>query len=224
MMFAAKRERFVDDQNPQQGNLFGQVATTESVEENPQRETTNLPGSKKKKKVGRTIKRNSFPDSLKRIPTIIYPQGVNLDELTEIGRDVTELLVYRRASMEVKQIIRPRMVDKTNEDAGVLQAPIPPRIVPRGMVDESLIAEMISEKIQFHTPIHRSSKKLKQCGVKCINENNLYNWFHRAAEALIPVYDLLVADIIAQSYIQGDETGMPVLSKNKKGAAHRGQM
>jgi len=224
MMFAAKRERFVNDQNSQQGNLFGQAATTESVEENPQRETTILSGSKKRKKAGNPIKRNSFPASLKRIPTIIYPQGVNLDELTEIGRDVTELLIYRRAIMQVKQIIRPRMVDKTNEDAGVLQAPIPPRIVPRGMVDESLIAEMISEKIQFHTPIHRFSKKLKQCGVKCISENNLYNWFHRASEALIPIYDLLVADIIAQSYIQGDETGMPVLSKNKKGSAHRGQM
>jgi len=134
------------------------------------------------------------------------------------------LLVYRRASMQVKQIIRPRMVDKTNEELGVLQAPIPPRLVPRGMVDESLIAEMISEKIQFHTPIHRFSKKLKQSGIKCISENNLYNWFHRGAEALIPIYNLLVADIVAQSYIQGDETGMPVLSKNKKGAAHRGQM
>ena len=92
-----------------------------------------------------------------------------------------------------------------------MHAPIPPRIIPRGMVDESLIAEMISEKIQFHTSIHRFSKNLKQSGIKCISENNLYNWFHRAAEALIPIYDLLVADIIAQPYIQGDETGMHIL-------------
>jgi len=224
MMFAAKRERFVDDQNPQQGNLFGQAASTEATWADTPPEVDSRSSQKKKKKVRKPAKRNTFPASLKRIPTILYPQGVNLEELTEIGRDVTELLVYRRASMEVKQIIRPRMVDKIKEDLGVLQAPIPPRIIPRGMVDESLIGEMISEKIQFHTPIHRFSKKLKQVGIKCISENNLYNWFHRAAEALIPIYDLLVADIIAQTYIQGDETGMPVLSKNKKGAAHRGQM
>jgi len=144
--------------------------------------------------------------------------------LTIIGKDVTEILAYQPASVYVKEIIRPRMVDKSQEDLGVFQAPIPPRIVPRGMVDESLIAEMISEKIQFHTPIHRFSRKLRQLGIKFISENNLYNWFHKGAESLIPLYDLLVADIIAQAYIQGDETRMQVLSKNKPGASHRGQM
>jgi len=133
-------------------------------------------------------------------------------------------LAYRPASLYVKEIIRPRVVDKNNEDRGVFQASIPSRIVPKGMVDESLIAQIISEKIQFHTPIYRFAKKLKQSGVAFIKENNLHNWFHTGAESLSPLYDLLVKEILSQGYIQADETRIAVLAKNKIGAAHRGQM
>jgi len=85
-------------------------------------------------------------------------------------------------------------------------------------------AQIINEKIQFHTPIYRFSKKLKQAGVDFIKENNLHNWFHTGAESLSPLYDLLVKDILAQGYVQADETRITVLAKNKKNAAHRGQM
>lgn len=227
MIFGAKRERFEGDQNPTQASLFPdqnnlppQADQADTTSDN----TTSSSITKKKKKARKASKRNSFPAHLKRETTILLPQDVDAENLSELGRDVTEILAYQPASIYVKEIIRPRLSSKSVDTPGVLQAPIPPRIVPRGMVDESLIAEMISEKIQFHTPVHRFSKKLKQLGVKCISNNNLYNWFHKAAEALIPIYDLLVADIIAQGYIQGDETRIQVLSKNKPGASHRGQM
>ena len=222
MIFSAKRERFVADQNPQQASLFEENTTTEHTTPAEQ-EVTNVV-VKKKKKAAKKIKKNSFPATLKRQTTTLLPEHENIEELAVVGKDVTEILAYQPASVYVKEIIRPRLVDKSRTDAPILQAAIPPRLVPRGMVDESLIAELISEKIQFHTPIHRFSRKLKQMGIRCISENNLYNWFHRGAEALIPLYDLLIADILAQKYIQGDETRMQVLSKNKPGASHRGQM
>jgi len=96
--------------------------------------------------------------------------------------------------------------------------------VAGGMVDESLIAQIIVEKIQFHTPVHRFVKKMKQAGVDFIKANNLHNWFHAGAHSLLPLYHLLIEDILTQGYIQGDETPIPVLSKNKPGATHRGYM
>ena len=222
MIFGAKRERFEAAQNPMQGLLFEGAS---SIDESPQEEELIKTVSSKKRKSNRKgIKRNRFPVSLERESTTILPPDVDTTALTEIGQDVTELLAYRPASLYVKEIIRPRMVDKKDEDKGVLQAPIPARIVPKGMVDESLLAQIINEKIQFHTPIHRFSKKLKQAGVDFISENNLYNWFHTAAASLIPVYDLLLEDILQQGYLQGDETRIQVLKKNKKGSSHRGQM
>jgi transposase len=220
MIFGAKRERFVSAQDPMQSTLF-------EVEEplSPNVEEVEETVVKKKKKVRpQNVQRNRFPESLERKTTVIYPEDLAIQGFTQIGNDVTELLAYRPASLFVKEIIRPRLVDKKEADKGVFQAPIPPRIVPKGMVDESLIAEIINEKIQFHTPVHRFSKKLKQAGVDFISENNLYNWFHTAAASLLPVYDLLVKDILSQNYIQGDETRMQVLKKNKPGSSHRGQM
>ncbi len=117
------------------------AATTQQVEE-----TEEVVVRKKKKTSRKKPQRNRFPESLERETTILQPTGIDLEGFTQIGTDVTELLSYRPASLYVKQIIRPRLVDKKNEDKGVLQAPIPPRIVPKGMVDESLIAEIIKGK------------------------------------------------------------------------------
>jgi len=220
MIFNGKRERYEGNQNPHQGELFEQEQV-EAVSTEPQKKVA----IRKKGKTSRKgIKRNSFPLSLERETTILLPDGILEEDSTQIGKEVTELLAYRPASLYVKEIIRPRIVDKNNEDRGVYQAPIPPRIVPKGMVDESLIAQIISEKIQFHTPIYRFAKKLKQSGVDFIKENNLHNWFHTGAESLSPLYDLLIKEILSQGYIQADETRIAVLSKNKIGAAHRGQM
>jgi transposase len=220
MIFGAKRERFESTQNPMQRSLFELEEVESPVVERVEKIVVKKTSPAPKKE----IQRNRFPESLERKTTTILPDDISLEGLTQIGQDVTELLAIRPPELYVKQIIRPRLADKANEDKGVFQAPIPPRLVPKGMVDESLIAEIINEKIQFHTPIHRFAKKLKQAGIDFISENNLQNWFHTGAESLIPLYDLLVKDILAQRYIQGDETRMIVLSKNKPGASHRGQM
>lgn len=223
MIFGAKRERFVSAQDPMQSTLFDlEAPQSPDAEEVEKRITKKTKRTKKTR--GNNIKRNRFPENLERKTKILYPEGIAIEGLTQIGRDVTELLSYRPASLFVTEIIRPRLVDKKEGDKGVFQAPIPPRIVAKGMVDESLIAEIINEKIQFHTPIHRFSKKLKQAGIDFISENNLYNWFHTGAASLVPIYDLLVKDILNQEYIQGDETRMQVLKKNKPGSSHRGQM
>ena len=220
MIFGAKRERFEAVHNPMQGKLFeeekAQSQVVAKAEEKIEKKT--------KKSSRKGIKRNRFPSQLERETTIVEPLAISPADFEQIGKDVTELLAYRPATLFVKEIIRPRYVDQADESKGVFQAPIPARTIPKGMVDESLIAELISEKIQFHTPIHRFSKKLKQAGVDFISGNNLYNWFHTGAESLLPLYHLLVEDILAQGYLQADETRMIVLAKNKKGAAHRGQM
>lgn len=218
MLFSAKRERFISGNNPNQGQLFDDQALAVEVEEQDE----VISKKKKPKKARPPIQRNTFPAGLRREEQIIQPDDVDLDQMIKIGEDVTELLAYIPADLYVKRIVRPRWVNKDEEDQGVAQAPIPMRLIPKGMVDESLVAQLIVEKILFHTPIHRFRKKLKQAGIDFISENNLYNWFHSAAYSLVPLYDLLHQDLLAQPYNQVDETRIAVLSKNKPGATHRG--
>ena len=166
MIFGAKRERFVPEQNPNQGVLFeaeGSAAVTTVEEE----KVVNPP---KKKKLKKTIKRNTFPENLPRHITVLEPEGIDLEQSIKIGEDITEILAYTPGSCHVERIVRPRHVEKGNEDAGVKQANIPPRLIPKGIVDETLVAHLIIEKILFHTPIHRFRKKLKQAGISFISE------------------------------------------------------
>ena len=221
MIFGARRERFVADQNPNQGLLFETEQLAAQVVEVEEKQTTAEPKKKQTKKV---VKRNSFPAKLPRQIEVIEPEGVDLEKTTIIGEDITELLAYIPAYLEVKKIVRPRRIDKMDEDKGVMQANIPPRLIPKGMVDESLIAHLIIEKILFHTPIHRFRKKLKQAGIDFISEQNLYNWFHYAAAQLMPLLHLFKADLLNQGYLQCDETRIPVLSKSKPRASLRSQM
>ena len=218
LLFGAKRERFISEQNPNQGQLF----ETQEVEGQSTEEEAVMRKKKKPKKARPVIQRNTFPASLRREEEVLQPDGVDVEQMVKIGEDVTELLAYVPASLYVKRIVRPRWVDKQQEEQGVAQASIPDRLIPKGIVDESLIAQIIVEKILFHTPIHRFRKKLKQAGVNFISENNLYNWFHSAAHALTPLHELLHQDLLKQPYNQADETSIAVLSKNKPGATHRG--
>ena len=221
LVFSAKRERFVPDANPAQASLFGDaVRTREASTEEP----SVISIGKKKRKSRKGVRRNEFPAHLEREKTILEPEVSDVKNLMRIGEDITELLAYVPATIHVRQIVRPRYVDPTDGDKGVMQSGIPPRIIPKGMVDESLIAQLIVEKIQFHTPIHRFSRKIKQLGIGFIKNNNLYNWFHRGAESLLPLYHILQKDILDTGYVQADESRISVLTKNKLNSSHRGQM
>ena len=218
LLFGARRERFISPDQANQGLLFESQDEFREEEEEAETEVKTI----KKKKPRPAVQRNTFPVGLRREEQVIDPAGVDVESMVRIGEDVTELLAYVPADLYVKRIIRPRYVDKTDEDRGVVQASIPPRLIPKGMVDESLVAQIIVEKILFHTPVHRFRKKLKQAGVDFISENNLHNWLHSAAHNLLPLYYLLHEDLLRQSYNQADETRIPVLSKNKPGATHQG--
>ena len=219
MVFGAKRERFVATENPQQGSLF----------DFPESETPTVIEEKKivvkkKKKKATAAKRQAFPAHLRRETTTIDPALENPEQWVKIGQDITETLGYIPADFYVKQTVRPRYAHKTDEDQGIKQAPIPPRLIPKGMLDASVVTEMIIEKLQFHTPVHRFVRKLKLEGIDFIKQNTLHNALHRAAQTLLPLYYLLQKEVLESGYVQADESHISVLSKNKIGAAHRGQI
>lgn len=179
-----------------------------------------------KVKVKKKPKRVIFPADLVREEQILHPEGMDQDRYEKIGEDITEILAYTPGQIYVKQIIRPRWAMKVSSESEkmVLQAPVPPRLIPKGMVDESLVAHILEEKFLHHTPVYRLVQKYKQVEVDFIQARNLHNWIHRSAEALSPIYDLLREDLLCSPYLQGDESTLSVLSHDKPGASHTGYM
>ena len=222
--FGSASEKRRSTPDTQQLELFEQKYQEASTE-TEQEEQIEVKSYKKKKtqKRKKSCGRHSFPANLRREIEELFPEGYDPETMRIIGKDETEILAYKKPEIFVKKQVRPKVVSIKDEDQGVKQAPIPPRLIPKGMVDESLIAEMVTEKILYHTPVYRFKKKLKHVGVN-VSNNVLLNWFHAAAENLKPLYHLMHQDLLSQPYIQVDESTIKVLPKNNKNACKIGYM
>ena len=206
LIFASKRERYL----PQPDGQISLFATTPVKEEQP-KEKQQSKQARPKKKVATPAHPKGFPAHLKRVEERLDVENLP-EDAKEIGADVTELLAYQEGYFYVRRIIRPRLASKTEDK--VYQVNIPPRLVPKGKLDESVIAQLLVEKIYLHMPIHRFAKKMKMFDSKVVSISTLQNGFHKAAEALTPLYHLLEQEIQSQSYLQVDETPLKVLNDN----------
>jgi len=225
IIFGSKRERFENVVIPNQTNLFNSQNDQHLTEDQDTATATEVSVKPRISKSRKGVKRNKFPEQLRRVEEIIIPQDIDLENYIEIGKDITEILVVQEAKVYVRKIIRPKLKLKNKElDATIIQSPIPPRILPKGMVDESVMAHIINQKIQFHLPLYRQSKQFKQMGLGFIRKTNIESWYGAGVCALVPLYHLLVEEVMHQLYLQVDESGIKVLSKNKPGSTHRGQM
>ncbi len=224
LVYGAKRERYVSQNNPDQGKLFNDEAEATEAEVVEQVEVKPNSAAKSKKKQ-KLVKRNKFPSHLEREVQEIYPEGLDAQTAKVIGKDVTEILVCQQAMFKVKQTVRYRC--KVEDDQGqvsIKQVPVEPRIIPKGMVDESVLAHLINEKIQHHTPLYRQTKKFRQMGLDFIKTTTIDGWYSKGLDALMPLYHLFVDEVMSQNYLQVDESSIKVIKNNKVGSTHRGYM
>lgn len=176
-----------------------------------------------RKKAPRTACRMVLPDHLEREEVIIDPAG-DLTDYQIIGEEVTEVLVLIPASFKVKRIIRRKWALKNNaiaESKGVLIAPIPSRTVKRGLFDESVLAHLLISKYIDHLPLYRQKKIFEREGIN-IPPSTLTDNTAAACQVLKPVYNALRREVLANLYLQADETTIKVLQSEKKGACHLG--
>jgi transposase len=178
--------------------------------------------AEKRKRAPRTATRMVLPASLEREEVTIDPEG-DLTNYKVIGEEVTEVLVLVPASFKVKRIIRRKwaLKDSSQLEKGILIAPIPSRTVKRGLFDESVIAHLLIGKYIDHLPLYRQKKIFEREGMK-IPPSTLIDNTAAGCQVLKPIYNALKREVLANLYLQGDETTIMVLQSEKKGACHLG--
>lgn len=100
-------------------------------------------------------------------------------------------------------------------------ADLPEFAINKGIAGESLLAQILIDKFVDHLPIYRQIERFKREDVK-INSSTINGWQESVCDLLEPLYDELVRQVLSQGYIQGDETPIQVLDKQKQGKTHRG--
>lgn len=192
-------------------------------------EKSNLEQDKqaeKRKKATASRPRMVFPEELPREEQVLDPEGVSEEEYKIIGEEVTEILVMVPASFKVKRIIRRKWALKdplTSDKKGVVIAPIPSRTIQRGLFDESVLAHLLTSKFVDHLPLYRQKQIFERIGIK-IPPSTLTDNTNAACKALLPIYNALKRETLANLYLQVDETRLQVLEDSKNGSSHRGYL
>jgi transposase len=218
LIFGSKSERFVSTAvDPQQGSLF-EVPMDEPVEQKQQQQITykrNKPEGKKHPL------RAELPAHLPRIDEVIEPQNLP-GGAKMIGEIITEVLILKPGKFEVRRIRRPKyIIESTDEKTTIITADLPSLPIPKGNADASLLSHILISKYVDHLPLYRQGQMFKRMGIT-IAESTLSGWFTASCKLLEPLYETLKNTIIQSDYLQADETPIPVLTKGKPGATHKG--
>ena len=185
---------------------------------------------KKPKKTKKIPVRNPIPEHLPRVTEIVEPK--NLPEgAVKMKILITEVLEYKPGRIFVRQIIRPQYVvpnpiKTTDFDADnvILAAELPTSLPILGSnASASLLAHIAVSKLVDHLPLYRQIQMFKRQGIEFAS-STVNDWFKNTCILLTPLYDALIKETLKSSYVQVDESPMPVLTKDKPCSTHKGYM
>lgn len=174
------------------------------------------------KRKKRQNNRGNLPAHLPRREVVIEPETTVCEcgcQRHVIGEDVSERLEIIPAQFTVIVTRRPKYACRECEDK-VWQAPAPASLIPGGMATEATVAHILVSKYADHLPLYRQSQIYGRQGID-LDRSTLAKWVGRAAHALEPVYEALMANLKTSTKLFMDETTAPVQDpgkgKTKKG-------
>lgn len=217
LVFGSKSERFKPATlDPKQLSLFD--IPTEDIEPEKEQITYSRKQSKREKK---QPVRGGFSDHLPRVEHVMEVE--NLPEGAKcIGKDENEYLEYKKAELYVVKVIRPKyIIASDDESTTIVQSPPKVLPLPKSKVGPGLLTELHISKYVDHMPFYRQVRKFERLGEK-LPESTISGWFSGAAGLLGKLYDNLIKQLLSTDYLMADETTIPVLTKNKPGATHKG--
>lgn len=169
--------------------------------------------------------RMKLPEHLRRETIIIEPQG-DMTGCKKIGEEVTEELEYQPGELFVNRFVRPKYVcPVTDEDAEsdtkIVIAELPERPLEKCIAGPGLLAQIVIDKYVDHLPVHRQMQRFARTGVN-LPLTTLIGWISSLCTLIEPLGKALIELVLSSNYLHADETGIKVLDKDKKGAAHQG--
>jgi transposase len=221
LIFGKKNERFVSENtDSKQLGLFDEQIEAQP-EEQPNKETVSYQRSKKQKK---QAKRTALPAFLRRFVETYLPDNLPEDAV-KIGELVTEILEYKPGEIYVRRLVRPKFVVKSKDkdaENQIIAADMPSGLpLPRANAGAGLLSHLLVSKYIDHLPFYRQRQIFKRQKID-LAESTINDWFSSVCKLLEPLYNELKKQTLQGSYIQADESPMPVLTKDKAGSAHKG--
>jgi len=182
-------------------------------------------GSDKRRHPGR----QTLPAGLPRVERIIActPEQCTChscgSETSVIGYEESEQLDVEPARYFVSVVKREKRACRECAQ-GVSAAPVPERIVEKGLVSDTVVIDTLVSKYSDHLPLYRQSVILSRDAGIDISRSTMDGWVMRCGGLLIPVVRAIGRELLSGGYIQADETPVPVQMHDGRGKNHQGYL
>jgi transposase len=196
--------------------------TADEVEAESRREQIQkAPPRQRKRHPGR----EPLPEHLPRVEKVIRCTQVNCSECGQetavIGFDESEQLDVEPARYFVQVAKREKRACRHCQQSTVKMAPLEPRIIDKGLASDSVVINTIISKYCDHLPLYRQAAILeRETGIE-MSRATLDGWTMRVGELLQPVTAAMRRDLLKETYLQADETTVPVQMHDGRGADHQ---
>jgi transposase len=141
--------------------------------------------------------------------------------LQRIGAEVCEKLKIIPAKIYVEKHIRPKYACKECEglanhgEAVVKIAPVPPQIIPKSIVTETLLAFILVSKFNDALPFYRQERMFGRIGAE-ISRADMANWAIKAAGSCGELIELMEQEIREGPVVRIDETRCRVMKEYQR--------
>jgi transposase len=173
--------------------------------------------------------RQTLPAGLPRVERIIActPEQCTCNncgrETSVIGYEESEQLDVEPARYFVAVVRREKRACRECAQ-GVAAAPVPERIVEKGLVSDAVVIDTLVSKYADHLPLYRQSVILsREAGID-ISRATMDGWVMRCGGLLMPVVRFIGRELLSGGYIQADETPVPVQMHDGRGKNHTGYL
>ena len=131
----------------------------------------------------------------------------------KLGEEVTEELDWKPAQFLKRLYIRPKYANAER----IVIAPLPARLIEKGLPGAGLLTQVIISKYEDHLPLYRQEKIYRERHGVNLSRQTLCGWIEAAADWLAPIYREMKAGLLARDYLQADETPIRYLDPDVKG-------
>jgi len=137
-----------------------------------------------------------------------------------IGYDESERLDVEPARYFVQVTKREKRACRSCAERSVMAAPLPERIIEKGLVSDRVVVDTIVKKYCDHLPLYRQEAIWhREAGVE-LSRATMDGWVMQVGETLIPLREAMRRELLARSYLQADETTVMVQTREKTGVQH----
>jgi transposase len=171
--------------------------------------------------------RQTLPAHLERVEQIVActPEqctcGLCGQQTNVIGYEETEVLDVRPAEYFVTVIKREKRACRSCEEHGVATAAVPERIVPKSLLSDQVILDLVIGKYCMSMPLYRQQAMLRREAGLEIALSTLDDAVMRVGDLLLPIAGAMKRELLAGSYLQADETPVGVQTHDKRGRNHQ---